>query len=131
VDVGAFEYQSPSSIISFAWLEKYGLATDGSVDFADYDGDQMNNWSEWRAGTIPTNASSVLKMLAATPGESGITVQWQSVSGKSYYLERAANLAEQPSFATVSSNIFGQAGTTSYLDTSSSSSAQFYRVGVQ
>jgi len=131
VDIGAYESQFGGSIVSYIWLQQYGLPTDGSADFADIDGDQMNNWAEWRAGTIPTNASSVLKMLAATPGDSGITVQWQSVSGKFYYLERATHLAEEPSFATVSSNIPGQAGTTSYLDPSSSSSAQFYRVGVQ
>jgi hypothetical protein len=131
VDMGAFEYQSPASIISYAWLEEYGLATDGSADYADSDGDQMNNWQEWRAGTIPTNASSVLKMLAANPGDSGITVQWQSVPGKFYYLQRATNLALQPAFVTVSSNIFAAPGTTSYLDTSATSPAQFYRVGVQ
>ena len=60
--------------------------------------------------TDPTNASSVLKMLAANPGESGITVQWQSVSGKYYYLERAANLVPQPAFARVYNNLFGQPG---------------------
>jgi hypothetical protein len=129
--MGAYESQVGGSIISYIWLQQYGLPTDGSADFADSDGDQMNNWAEWRAGTTPTNASSVLKMLAATPGESGITVQWQGVSGKFYYLERATNLGEQPSFVTVSSNIFGQAGTTSYLDAFPLMSAQFYRVGVQ
>jgi hypothetical protein len=131
VDLGAFEFPTPSSVISYAWLEQYGLTTDGSADYADSDGDHLNNWQEWRAGTNPTNTLSVLRMLTATPGESGITVQWQSVSGKVYYLERATDLSIQPAFVTVSSNIVGQTGTTSYLDTSASPEPQFYRVGVQ
>jgi hypothetical protein len=133
VDIGAFEYQSPGSIISYAWLQQYGLPADGSADYVDSDGDGMNNWQEWRAGTVPTNALSVLTMVTATPGSSGVTAQWQSVGGKFYFLQRGTNLGfESPSLVTVFSNIPGNAGTTSYLDSSAPNSALlFYRVGVQ
>jgi len=132
VDIGAFEYKSPTSLIPYLWLQQYGLPTDGSADFADSDGDGMNNWQEWRAGTNPTNALSVLQMLTPSNTASGITVQWQSVSGIVYYLQRSTNLSVEPTFSSAQSNLVGQAGTTIYTDTNASGRGPvFYRVGVQ
>src|SRR6185369_4476959 len=40
VDIGAYEFQNPATLVSIAWLQKYGLAADGSADFTDADGDR-------------------------------------------------------------------------------------------
>jgi hypothetical protein len=92
----------------------------------------MNNWQEWMAGTDPTNSLSVLKLLAPSNSLSGITVSWQSGSGRTYYLLRGTSLRAQPALAPLQSNIVGQAGITSFTDTTATNAGPyFYRVGVQ
>jgi hypothetical protein len=132
VDIGAYEFQSPKSVISYAWLQQYGLPTDGSADFADSDGDSHNNWQEWHARTDPTSDASVLKMLTVSNDVASTTVSWQSVSGVKYFLQRSADLGAAPAFLTVISNLVGQAGITGYTDTNALGDGPFfYRVGVQ
>lgn len=132
VDIGAYEFQTPASAISYAWLQRYGLPTDGTADFADMDGEGMNNWQEWRAGTVPTNALSALRMLSPTGSASGITLSWESVNTRNYWLERASGLSTQPAFSIIAANLPGKPVTTTYTDTNATDTGQFfYRVGVQ
>ena len=132
VDMGAYEFQSPASVISYAWLQQYGLPTDGSVDFTDPDGDGLNNWQEWCCRTDPTNAFSVLRLLAPSPAGSNVNVSWQSMAGVNYFLERSTNLSGAPPFALLATNLIGQAGATTFTDTNLAGNApRFYRVEVK
>jgi hypothetical protein len=129
-DIGAYEYQPGVRSEFIGWLSEFGLCTDGSADYADADNDGMNNWQEWIAGTVPTNASSALRLLPPSIGASGILLTWQSVTNRTYSLECSTNLATQSAFSSVASNIVGQAGTTTYTDSTKAGSS-FYRVRVE
>ena len=123
VDIGAYESQAEF----FSWLQSYNLPTDGPADFADPDGDGLNNWQEYRCGTDPTNALSVLRLLGPSPLGSNVSVSWQSVAGITYVLEGSTNL---PLFTPLATNIVGQRGTTTFMDTNAPSVPRLYRVGV-
>jgi hypothetical protein len=134
VDIGAYEFQTPVSMISYAWLQQYGLPITTNTDTADLDGTGMSIYQDWIAGLNPTNPASVLAMLplVSTNNPSGLVVSWQSVNTRTYYLQSSTNLAMRPAFSSIQSNIVGQAGTTSYTDTNAvGSGPYFYRVGVQ
>ena len=69
-------------------LQYFGHLT-GTDPNADPDHDGMSNLQEWLAGTNPTNASSVLRLVAIpTNNPNAFVVRWPSVAGKSYWLER-------------------------------------------
>lgn len=137
VDVGAYEAQQTGSVIPLAWLQQYGLATDGSADFVDSDGDGMNNWQEWVCGTDPTDARSVLRVLSVIPDGNQATVSWQSVPGVSYFLVRSSEMNWPRTnglggMSLVATNLVSTAGTNSYVDTNTSGGGPFfYRVGVR
>ena len=129
VDIGAYEFQSLDAF--HAWLQQFGLPTDGTADYLDSDADGMNNWQEWIAGTIPTNAASVLRIQTAamTLPEPSITMVWLSTTNRSYFVQRSTNLSPAV-FATIQTNIPGASGTITFTDTNSSPGRAYYRVGV-
>jgi hypothetical protein len=130
VDMGAYEFQSPASVISYAWLQQFGLPTDGSADFADTDRDGLNNWQEWVCGTDPTNTLSALRLFVPVPTGTNVLLSWQSIAGKNYFLERSASLGP-PVFQPLATNIAGQLNTTTFSDTNAIGAGPwFYRVGV-
>jgi hypothetical protein len=132
VDVGAYEFVPPDLAAFLAWLEAYGIPSDGSADLTDTDGDRLNNWQEWIAGTVPTNALSTLRLLNPAPDSTGLVVSWESVSNRTYFLDRAIQLSGAPTFLTLATNITGLAGATSFTDTNAvGAGPYFYRIGVQ
>ena len=131
MDIGAYEFESPASQLSYAWLQQYGLPTDGSADFTDPDGDRANNWQEWNCTTDPTNALSALRLLTPQTVGTNLSVRWESVTGKSYFLERSTSLGTNASFLPLATNLPGQSGTTTFTDTNAAGARpRFYRVGV-
>ena len=132
VDIGAYEFPSPPSILSYAWAQRYQLPTDGSADFTDSDSDGHNNWQEWRANTIPTNSLSVLRLTGITNVPNGLQLRWLSTATRNYWLERSTNLTEAQTVQIVATNIAGVTGVKSFIDsTATNSGPYFYRVGVQ
>src|SRR5262249_47104439 len=77
-----------------SWLAAYGLPSNGSADYLDSDGDGVNNWQEYLAGTVPTNSGSVFKIMSSQLNYSTqFVVRWLSVSNRLYDVTRATNLA--------------------------------------
>ena len=104
----------------------------GSADFADPDGDGLNNWQEWRCGTEPTNRLSVLQLLPPRRVGSDVVVTWESVPGQSYFLEQSRTLRPQSRFEPLAGNTAAQGGTTTYTHTNAAGGdARFYHVGVE
>lgn len=130
VDVGAYEYQIPASILPFYFAQQYGLSLDGTIDS---DGDGMNNWQECFAGTNPTNAASVIKMLSVSNNVvSGNVVTWQSVASRIYYLQRSTNLLAHSVFVSIYTNSSSALTNLNFTDTKAPKGAPcFYRVSVQ
>jgi hypothetical protein len=131
VDLGAYEYQSPGSVISYAWLQRYGLPTDGSADTIDADADGLNTWQEWRCLTDPTHALSVLRLLPPSLVGKDVVLCWPSLEGVSYFLERSTDLGAAPPFTPLATGLSGPTGTHTFIDTNAASlPTLYYRVGV-
>jgi len=130
VDIGAYEFQPGLSGAFVGWLRQHGLPTEGSADTADPDGDGMNNWQEWIAGTDPTDAASALRLLTPAFTPPGLLLRWSSDTNHAYLVERTTSLAPPITFGLLRANVPGLSGTTTYIDTTApSAGAAFYRVG--
>jgi hypothetical protein len=94
-----------------AWEAQYGFNTNNAADaLLDLDGDGMNNRSEYVAGTDPTNALSLLKVVFSATNTAELnfiaqsnisyTVQWQTnATGAGWY--NLTNIAPEPELRTI------------------------------
>ena len=132
VDIGAIEYQGTNLETFMTWLSQYNLPINGTADYGDADGDGMNNWQEWVAGTNPTNAASVLKLNLPVLVGTNLIITWQSVTNRTYYIQHGTNFRTSTGFTAIQSNLIGQPNTTTFTVTNKTKSALgFYRIGVQ
>jgi hypothetical protein len=71
-----------------------GLSVAHFDSFQDNDNDGMNNYSEYIAGTDPTDASSLFGVADATVVQDprGFAVQWDGVNGRTYQVYVTTNL---------------------------------------
>jgi hypothetical protein len=102
VDIGAYEFEPGVSGAFIGWLQQYGLPTDGSADFTDPDGDAVDNYHEWLAGTDPTNSLSSPAQLTITPSgvpPSGIILTW-STNAVGFVLQSNTNLLSPSAWVT-------------------------------
>ena len=134
VDIGAYEYQTPTSILSYAWAQQYGLPTDGSADLRR-PGRQRHEYLSGMDCRIESHQSRVRAGHIC----SSCHQQCRRCDGDVAKREHAHILSPtqhqpcgSPAFSTIQSNIVGQTGTTSYTDTTATNGGPyFYRVGVQ
>ena len=59
---------------------------------ADPDGDGMSTGAEYLAGTDPTDPDSALAFIDVTLVGGGMQLEWWSVAGRSYAVQRSSNL---------------------------------------
>ncbi len=104
----------------------YNLLSQAS---ADADGDGMNNWQEYVAGTDPTDRASMLRVGPdrSVPQSQAPLIHWPSVLNKQYVIERASRLFPA-NWSAISTNT-GTGGDMQFQD-STSGPARFYRVRV-
>jgi glycosidase len=116
------------------WEDLYGLDEfdDGSIDpnngaTGDPDGDGMNNFAEFTAGTSPVDAASWFRILNITRTGTTNTVTWSSVSNKLYQVHAATNLVGAV-FIQFDGTINAAGTLSSYTDTNAAGNQKFYKV---
>lgn len=101
-----------------------GLMRDGAED---WDGDGLSDRAEYRFGTDPTNAGSVLRVLTLTgAGTAEVTVVWGAIPGRTYRVQFKDRL-EAP-WTDLPGDVTASSETASKTDaTAGASLARFYR----
>jgi hypothetical protein len=118
-----------AGLLPDAWqLQYFGHL--GVDPFADPDGDGMSNYNEYRAGTNPTDPQSRFQIVRVRPDPTGAFVDWSSVSGKFYTVQRSASLLT--GFSDVQTHISATSPLNTFHDTSSAGGGLFfYRIRVE
>lgn len=113
-------------------VANFGTASNNgnAADSADPDGDGMTNAQEYTAGTDPKNGVSALRVSNVSVGNQDLVVNFSTVSGKTYRLERSDTMASG-SWTTVQSDIAGTGGVVQVADANGAAQTKrFYRIVV-
>lgn len=114
-----------------AWLAQYGWTQNwDAAELTDTDGDGMPAWQEYRAGTDPSRAASVLAIRGAAPGSEGFTLRWASATGHTYAVRGAGDPAAG-FVVDLATNLPATAPTNQFTDPAPPADRRFYRVDLQ
>jgi hypothetical protein len=107
-------------------LQHFGSATGGDPN-GDEDGDGLRNVDEYRAGTDPGDARSVLEIVEVTTDAGGVLVRWSSQAGQRYRVRRAQSLLTRlADYIVVQAAIAASPPINEFIDTSVGSGEQFF-----
>ncbi len=116
------------------WTQQYfghatGQVGDSSLASDDADGDGRSNLQEYLAGTSPTDASSAFRITSIAPNPGGgVIIQWSSVAGKFYDVERDTSLTWSTALA-LTNGVAATPPTNTYTDTSATNAPSYlYRI---
>lgn len=100
------------------------------VDAAvDSDGDRHSNMQEYLAGTDPWDFGSVLKISSLSFSIGMISLNFDSIAGKFYDIQRNSNLVVTGGWQTIVGNVAGNGGGVTVQDPAATSKSNFfYRV---
>ncbi|MDF7798615.1 sialate O-acetylesterase [Pontiellaceae bacterium B1224] len=121
----------------YAWLDLYFQGLETTEDYllaesSDTDGDKLTAGEEYLAGTVPTNATSVLIVDSVGTSDTNQVVSWQSVTGKCYSIVVSTNLSDlSKDWKTVKNNIQGLETQTSVTAAVTGATSAFVKVGVE
>lgn len=112
------------------WWEDLYFAGNADAD-ADSDGDGVRNLAEYRAGTDPTDVSSMFEFIRIEPDPMcGIRVEWSSASYRTYILQRSDQLLG--GFVDIVTDLPATPPVNVYCDyTATGSGPYFYRLRLQ
>jgi hypothetical protein len=96
---------------------------------SDPDIDGLNNYAEYIAGTVPTNAASALHMLSVARTNTTATIRWESVNAKKYQVSFRTNIVAG-SWSNIGSLVTATSSVSLYTDTTATQATRFYRVQV-
>lgn len=96
----------------------------------DFDHDGATDWQEYVAGTDPTDANSVFKVVdLQQPGNGETVLRWTSVAGKSYAIEKSTDLTA--GFYELVADVLATPPLNTYTDVNPpGASGVFYRIRV-
>jgi hypothetical protein len=112
-----------------AWEITHGLHPSDAADASlDTDGDGQSNASEYRSGTIPTEATSFLKLDGVTQTNGTASVTFNAASNQTYTVEWSADL--RGTVWTKLADVIARPDnrTETVIDGNASDAARFYRL---